>query len=172
MKITVPRAICATKTVIGYLIAQIYHNDRSVNPTLSDGVSSFGAGFVFRNHQYYLSTPKSCRQSNVSSWNKRIYSSYMLNNMADDIWGTQGVRLSAATVIDKKNPCLPRWSAASLGKWGSGKCARNQCMMTSSNGNIFRVTGHLCGEFIGHRWIPRTKVSDAELWCFLWSAPE
>ena len=26
-------------------------------------------------------------------------------------------------------------------------------MMTSSNGNIFRVPGHLCGEFIGHRWI-------------------
>ena len=22
------------------------------------------------------------------------------------------------------------------------------------------------------RWIPRTKTSDAELWCFLWSAPE
>ena len=32
-------------------------------------------------------------------------------------------------------------------------------MMTSSNGNIFRVTGHLCGEFTGHRWIPRTKAS-------------
>ena len=45
-------------------------------------------------------------------------------------------------------------------------------MMTSSNGNIFRVTGHLCGEFTGLRWIPRTKASDAELWCFLWSAPE
>ena len=29
--------------------------------------------------------------------------------------------------------------------------------MTSSNGNIFRATGHLCGEFTGHRWIPRTK---------------
>ena len=28
----------------------------------------------------------------------------------------------------------------------------------SSNGNIFRVTGHLCGEFTGHRWIPRTKA--------------
>ena len=27
-------------------------------------------------------------------------------------------------------------------------------MMTSSNGNIFRVTGHLCGEFTGPRWIP------------------
>ena len=46
------------------------------------------------------------------------------------------------------------------------------CMMTSSNGNIFRVTGPLCGEFTGHRWIPRTKASDAELWCFLWSAPK
>ena len=45
-------------------------------------------------------------------------------------------------------------------------------MMTSSNGNIFRVTGPFCGEFTGHRWIPRTKASDAVLWCFLWSAPE
>ena len=34
-------------------------------------------------------------------------------------------------------------------------------MMTSSNGNIFRVTGHLCGEFTGPRWIPHTKTSDA-----------
>ena len=33
-----------------------------------------------------------------------------------------------------------------------------------------RVTGHLCVEFTGPRWIPRTKASDAELWCFLWSA--
>ena len=45
-------------------------------------------------------------------------------------------------------------------------------MMTSSNGNIFRVTGHLCGEFIGDRWIPSTKASKAELWCFLYSVPE
>ena len=39
--------------------------------------------------------------------------------------------------------------------------------MTPSNRNIFRVTGPLCGEFTGHRWIPLTKASDAELWCFL-----
>ena len=45
-------------------------------------------------------------------------------------------------------------------------------MMTSSNGTIFRVTVHLCGEFTGPRWIPHTKASDAELWCLLWSAPE
>ena len=43
-------------------------------------------------------------------------------------------------------------------------------MMTSSNGNIFRVTGPLFGEFTGHRWISLTKASDAELLCFLWSA--
>ena len=41
-------------------------------------------------------------------------------------------------------------------------------MMTSSNGNIFRVTGLLCGEFTGPRWILRSKASDAELSCFLW----
>ena len=33
-------------------------------------------------------------------------------------------------------------------------CIVGFVMMTSSNGNIFRVTGHLCGEFIGPRWIP------------------
>ena len=42
-------------------------------------------------------------------------------------------------------------------------------MMASSNRNIFRVTGHLCRKFTGPRYIPRTKTSDAELWCFLWS---
>ena len=30
-------------------------------------------------------------------------------------------------------------------------------MITSSNGNIFRVTGPLCGEFTGRRWIPPHK---------------
>ena len=44
-------------------------------------------------------------------------------------------------------------------------------MMMSSNGYIFCVTGHLCGEFTGHQWIPRTKASDAELWCFILSVP-
>ena len=45
-------------------------------------------------------------------------------------------------------------------------------MMTSSNGNIFHVTGPLLGESTGHWWIPLTKASDVELWCFPWSAPE
>ena len=37
--------------------------------------------------------------------------------------------------------------------------------------SIFRVTVPMCREFAGHQWIPLTKASDAELWCFLWSAP-
>ena len=45
-------------------------------------------------------------------------------------------------------------------------------MMTSTNGNIFRVTGPSGGELTGHRWIPLTKASDAELWYFLWTVPE
>ena len=31
------------------------------------------------------------------------------------------------------------------------------CIMMPSHGIIFRVTGHLCGEFICYRFIPRTK---------------
>ena len=49
------------------------------------------------------------------------------------------------------------------------RCRRPFDMMTSSNGNSFRVTGPLCGEFTGPRWIALAKASDAELWC--WYAP-
>ena len=44
-------------------------------------------------------------------------------------------------------------------------------MMTSSNKNIFGVTGLLWGKSTGHRWIPLTKASDVGFWCFLWCAP-
>ena len=67
------------------------------------------------------------------------------------------------------------WFHKALSLWEE-EPANNKdiAMMTSSNGNIFRVTGPLCGEFTGHWWIPLTKLkaNDAELWCFLWSAPE
>ena len=48
----------------------------------------------------------------------------------------------------------------------------SRSMMTSSNGNIFRATSHLCGEFTGPQRIPRTTASDAEVWYFLWYASE
>ena len=44
---------------------------------------------------------------------------------------------------------------------------RNHSIMTSSDGNIFRVTGPLCGEFTGDRWFPSqrpmTRIFDV-LW--------
>ena len=68
------------------------------------------------------------------------------------------------------NPCVRMWL------WPLSNLVymdeRINYMMTSSNENIILVTGPLCGEFTGDRSIPRTKASDAELWCFLWSAPE
>ena len=51
--------------------------------------------------------------------------------------------------------------------WSIRQISLFQNMMTSSNGNIFRVTGHLCGEFTGPRWIPRTKASDALMSSFI-----
>ena len=45
-------------------------------------------------------------------------------------------------------------------------------MTTSSNGDIFRVTGLLYGEFTCSRWIPLTKASDEDCWCFLLSVIE
>ena len=55
-------------------------------------------------------------------------------------------------------------------------CLHPSTIVTSSHDDViewkyFRVTGHLCGEFTSLRWIPHTKASDTELWCFLWSAP-
>ena len=44
-----------------------------------------------------------------------------------------------------------------FGGVNSGPLISRLHMMTSSNGNIFRVTGPLCGEFTGHRWILHTK---------------
>ena len=45
-------------------------------------------------------------------------------------------------------------------------------IMTSPNGNIFCFADPLWGESTSHQWIPLTKASKAELWCFLWSALE
>ena len=65
-----------------------------------------------------------------------------------------------------------KWSLVLIGRhmWDvtdpSCTLYEETCMMTSSHGNIFHVTGPLCGEFTGHRWIPLTKASNMELWCF------
>ena len=57
------------------------------------------------------------------------------------------------------------------GQWGEWWWLKAS-MMTSSNGNIFCITGPVWGESTGNRWIPLTEASDVGLWCFLWFAPE
>ena len=77
-------------------------------------------------------------------------------------------------MIEPKQSTTKPWDALRHRGWPPAlhiKIVRS-IMMTSSNENIFRVTGHLCGEFTGHRWIPRTMASVAELWFFLWSVPD
>ena len=47
------------------------------------------------------------------------------------------------------------------------------CLWSGDNVATFSALLALCvGNSPGPRWIPRTKASDLELWCFLWSAPE
>ena len=67
-----------------------------------------------------------------------------------------GVRWNTTDILNLPSP--HEWSIGCVHK------------MTSSNGNIFRVTGLSCGEFTGHRWVPCTKASDAELWFFFLAA--
>ena len=50
--------------------------------------------------------------------------------------------------------------------------ARLLIMMTSPKWNHFPRYWPFVPGIYRDRWIPRTKVSDAELWCFLWSASE
>ena len=75
-------------------------------------------------------------------------------------------------VVTGKFPSQRDRNVENLSMWWRHHDINPHHMMTSSNGNIFRVTGPLWGKFTGPRWIPHTKASDAELWCFLWSASE
>ena len=101
--------------------------------------------------------------------------------LAGELWGLLRKLEKTACVITTPHciTCKTAITAAEHKSWFDltkhtpiSPSSASYVMMTSLNGNIFRVTGPLCGEFTGHRWIPRTKASDAELWCFLWFAPE
>ena len=75
-------------------------------------------------------------------------------------------------VGDRPIPKLIRRRSTTLYGVRRPRCDKSCDLMTSSNGNIFRVTCPWCGEFIGPWWIRLRKASDAELWYFPWSAPE
>ena len=64
---------------------------------------------------------------------------------------THGGLVTSYGVIDLCQDCFGQQLVFSLAP------SHYQDMMTSSNGNIFRLTGPWCGEFIGDRWIPRQR---------------
>ena len=70
----------------------------------------------------------------------------------------RGQKTPRWSLLPTANPSGPFVSTSTL--WAD--------MMTSSNGNNFRVTRPLCEWFNVHWWIPLTKACDAELWCFRW----
>ena len=66
----------------------------------------------------------------------------MIYHLSSSIWYI--VRLYNISPLHLSPGFLYIWqSGARINTWAPG------CMMTSSNGNIFRVTGHLRGEFTG-----------------------
>ena len=85
-------------------------------------------------------------------------------------WVKQTVSVLLANCSTHISACYPLVLVAFAGLLFIKACMRH--MMTSSNGNFFRVTGPLWRESTGHRWIPLTKARDAECWCFFWSALE
>ena len=98
-----------------------------------------------------------CDESPPKSWTVPETSGLEIGN----VWVAFGFR-------------LPRKQATSVGEGLQHKRIRTATeafMMTSSNGKIFALLGPLWGKSTGHRWIPLTKPSDAELWYVLWSAP-
>ena len=85
------------------------------------------------------------------------------NDIAEIIPSTQSAELAEAWIkwrsFYKHFEMHFRFSLSFL---SVSKFTKRYSMMTPSDGNIFRGTGPLCGEFTGHRWIPLTKASDSE----------
>ena len=71
----------------------------------------------------------------------------MIANYKNDI-ATMVLSLPWGNVCNDMGPLL-------LTEIGQTNIEFRHAMNMSSNGNIFRVTGHLCGQFTGDRWIPQ-----------------
>ena len=111
--------------------------------------------------------PRNRNQFPVPALNQKLNNRYVYRQ-------SQGWTNSSSDVIEMGWMLTHHWDGLSSSSfvWSPITGIQSAGMMTSWNGNIFRVTGHLCGKFTGPRWIPHTKASDAELWCFLWYVSE
>ena len=73
-------------------------------------------------------------------------------------------------------PYCGRTTVTALAQWRVALSFWWRVVLQEHDGVIkwkyFLIYWSVVREFTGHRWIPRTKASDADLWCFLWAAPE
>ena len=159
IKVTGLHAHSLLRNVLSHLKKQHTHRRLLVIGSIADFLVTMSIKYLkFCTETVYFMRPK------TKKYFQRIHN--YLKNMHIDcstlFW--QPLSISMRSMIATKQKQKQKTRAVCI-------ILRMMCfMMTSSNGNIFRVTGPLCGEFTGSRWIPHTKASDAGLWCLLWSA--
>ena len=133
--------------------------------TISEDTLSLYACF-----QHFCKVLHSC--SEVYHFHRSNTQSFVLNTYF-------GIRI--AKIPTQRAACVLKYIPFDQYTWCSqsdlpvlcpGTTVLEYFMMTSLSGIIFGVTSPLWGEFTGHRWILLTRAGDAELWYFLWSAPE
>ena len=95
-------------------------------------------------------------------WSKKTSSSMSLSIVRGiHRWPTNQPHPSHCTPARHPTMHPPQQKCA---HFSSGRCtAGHPTGALRDPRNIFRVTGPLCGEFTGHRWIPLSMVSEVEL---------
>ena len=110
---------------------------------------------------HYIMSPYTNSRLNANC--RKLMNGWMIDGWMDGWIDGWNIFLRAALYSGYFDPTrqLANYSNVPLGPWWRHQMEKK-----------FRVIALLWGKSIGYRWIPRTKVSDAELWCFLWSVPE
>ena len=115
--------------------------------------------------QQAISSPDICQWFFIDLFRYYHYTEIGRNNSLSDVCLSVSVTFQPRNLLS--NSWYPKVYVTRDHPW-----LERYHMVTSSNRNIFSVTGRLWGKSTSHRQIPLTKASDEELWCFLWSALE
>ena len=144
-------------------------SDRTCYLKISLNIDAPRLGLDLSNRSEIWQTSRQQRCRNICRISERC-DHYNIHSSGFESWGDFAVKRLTAWWIEAQLINFiqlhrnTQWYHKQKQRNATFRCM-NLPMMTSSNGIIFRVTGTLCGEFTGHRWIPGTKASDAEL-CF------
>ena len=117
------------------------------------------------NHYIFAHTLHSSLEINVNSDDiKRLYLAKLYNTLLTGLpMGVGGHEYTETRYCQQRLARCNMWGYI-ITQAMSKRCPKLfGNIMTSSNRNIFRVTGPLWGKSTSHRWIPLTKASNAEL---------